>query len=102
LVGGGAKSLIWPQIFADVLGCEVQVVDAPGDAAARGAAILAGVSLGWYAGYTPAATFFPIAQRYTPQAKHTQRYTQLYAVFYGLYPQLRGAFAELADLTTEA
>jgi xylulokinase len=96
MVGGGAKSPIWPQILADVLACPVQVVAAPGDAAARGAAIIAGVGLGWYPSFTPAADFFPVTHSCAPQAEASQRYADLYSVFQQLYPQLRPAFTELA------
>jgi xylulokinase len=98
LVGGGAKSPIWPQIMADGLACSVQVVDAPGDAAARGAAILAGVSLGWYTRYAPSADFFPVVRTYSPHAANVQLYNELYTVFRSLYPQLQGAFTDLARI----
>ncbi|MCX6046288.1 MAG: FGGY-family carbohydrate kinase [Chloroflexi bacterium] len=98
LVGGGAKSTIWPQIMADVLGCEVQIVAAPGDAAVRGAAILAGIRLGWYTGYAPHAHFFPIVNTYTPYAENVQQYEAIYRIFRSLYPQLRRAFADLARI----
>ena len=102
LVGGGAKSPIWPQILADVLGCEVQVVAAPGDAAARGAAILAGVALGWWPHYAPGPEFYPVAQVFKPDECHRPFYDALYAVFQGIYPRLRGAFADLAALRSLA
>lgn len=97
MVGGGAKSPIWPQILADVLACPVQVVAAPGDAAARGAAIIAGVGLGWYSSFAPRADFFPVAHSFTPQAEASQRYADLYPIFQQLYPQLRPAFTRLAN-----
>lgn len=98
LVGGGAKSALWCQILADALGSVVHVVAAPADAAARGAAIIAGVGLGWYADYCPAGNFFAMNQIYTPEAKSTQLYDKLYTVFRQLYPQLRGAFKDLAAI----
>jgi xylulokinase len=98
-VGGGAKSEIWCQILADVLGRSVHVVAAPGDAAARGAAIIAGVGLGWYADYCPAGDFFAVNHIYTPETKSTKLYDELYPVFRKLYPQLRGVFQDLADMT---
>ncbi len=45
MVGGAAKSPVWPQIVADVVGVPV-TVPAVADAAALGAAILAGVGAG--------------------------------------------------------
>lgn len=45
LIGGGAKSKIWPQILADVTGCEFDLLDRD-DVALWGAAILAGNGIG--------------------------------------------------------
>ena len=45
LTGGAARSRLWPQILADVLGCEVGVPEHT-ESAARGAAILAGRAAG--------------------------------------------------------
>ena len=97
LAGGGAQSPVWAQILADVLGNSVQVAAAPGDAPARGAALIAGRALGWYASLTPGDDFFPAQARYAPLAPNVRRYDRLYAVFDGLYPALRASFAALAQ-----
>src|SRR5690606_11355042 len=47
LVGGGAKSPPWAQVLADVLAAPVHVAADPGNAPARGAALIAGQTLGW-------------------------------------------------------
>ncbi|MBM4397376.1 MAG: FGGY-family carbohydrate kinase [Deltaproteobacteria bacterium] len=46
LVGGGARSEVWPRILADVLGRTVRRVEHPLHANARGAAFIAAVGLG--------------------------------------------------------
>jgi xylulokinase len=46
MVGGGAKSSLWCQIFADTLNREVHQIDQPLLAQLRGAALLAGPALG--------------------------------------------------------
>jgi xylulokinase len=46
LLGGGAQSSLWCQIFADTLGREVEQVREPMVAQLRGAALLAAISLG--------------------------------------------------------
>jgi xylulokinase len=46
LVGGGARSAVWAQIFADVLQRPLRVPHAPELAGARGAAITAAVAVG--------------------------------------------------------
>lgn len=98
VVGGGARSAVWMQILADVLGCPVQVAAEPENAAARGVAIIVGRALGWYASFAPAGDFFPIQQPFTPGDAAHQFYDQLYPIFAGLYPQLRTTFAQVAQL----
>jgi xylulokinase len=48
VVGGGAQSALWCQIFADGLDREVLQIDQPLVAQLRGAALLAGCALGHY------------------------------------------------------
>lgn len=98
LAGGGGQSPVWVQIMADVLDRPVEVVAAPGDAPARGAALVAGKALGWYASLAPSAAFFPVAATYQPHAAHAALYDRLYPVFAEIYPALRATFAALARL----
>ncbi len=64
LVGGGAQSAIWPQIFADVLGRTVTVPEHPVLAASLGAYRIAGRALGLgAAGGVAGRTYAPRAER---------------------------------------
>ncbi|MFN8439536.1 MAG: FGGY-family carbohydrate kinase [Caldilineaceae bacterium] len=101
LVGGGAKSPVWPQILADVLGYAVNVVADPGEAGTRGVAILAGMALGWYNSFAPSSDFFPIERRFEPLLANSRIYDELYPIFRELYPQLKSSFARLAAIHTE-
>ncbi len=101
LAGGGGKSPVWTQILADALASPVQVAAAPGDAPARGAAIIAGQALGWYESLTPGDEFFPTQAVYTPLAANVRVYDRLYPIFAGLYPALRESFATLAQARVE-
>jgi xylulokinase len=98
LVGGGAKSPVWTQILADVLDAPVHVSADPGNAAARGAALIAGQTLGWFAGYAPTPDFFPTAQIYMPNPAHRDLYDRLFALFASLHLRLESTFAGLAAL----
>lgn len=53
LIGGGAKSALWRQIMADVLGMRLEKVET--DDSSFGTAMLAAVALGWYSGFAKAA-----------------------------------------------
>lgn len=67
LVGGGAKSAIWPQIFADVLGRTVTVPVDPVLAASLGAYRVAAHALGLGAGASA------IGRVYQPRAERAER-----------------------------
>jgi L-xylulokinase len=54
LCGGGSRSRRWSQLLADVVGLDLEVTDAD-EAGARGAATLAGIGIGWWAGLEEAA-----------------------------------------------
>ncbi|HXJ27018.1 MAG TPA: FGGY family carbohydrate kinase [Streptosporangiaceae bacterium] len=60
LVGGAARSRLWPQILADVLGCPVSVAGHT-ESAALGAAILAGRAAGVLPDAKPLAAGLPAA-----------------------------------------
>lgn len=53
IIGGGAKSQIWRQIVADVLGMDLEKAEV--DDSSFGAALLAAVGAGWYSDYKQAA-----------------------------------------------
>ena len=50
LAGGGCRSSVWPQMFADALGCPVRVVQGQ-ETGAKGAVLNAGVALGIYSDF---------------------------------------------------
>jgi xylulokinase len=70
----------------------------PGNAPARGAALIAGQTLGWFAGYAPTPDFFPTAQIYMPNPAHRDLYDRLFALFASLHLRLESTFAGLAAL----
>jgi xylulokinase len=90
--GGGARSPIWAQILADVLGRDIQTVARPQHAGAAGAAIVAAVGLGLIDGFADAARLVPVERHSSPRAEHRNRYDHLYAVFKRLYPANRRLF----------
>ena len=48
LIGGGAKSGLWGQMAADMFGAHISVHATPHEATSLGAALAAGVGIGWY------------------------------------------------------
>ncbi|HEY9592879.1 MAG TPA: FGGY-family carbohydrate kinase, partial [Spirochaetia bacterium] len=101
LSGGGARSVLWPQIFADVFGCEVSVTDRAEHAGLLGVLVTTGRALGWQKGWLPPRGAAAEEKVYRPEDRARGVYDRLYGVFRGLYPALRGSFAGLARIETE-
>jgi xylulokinase len=95
LSGGGAKSSIWPQIFADVFHCEVLVLEHAEEVGLIGAALLGGKALGWYTGYLLPLELLKVKMTYAPKTENIPLYNELYAIFRQLYPALRNSWSVL-------
>jgi len=89
LGGGGARSLLWRQIQADVYDHEVELVTAE-EGAAYGAAILAAVGAGQFASVDEACdAVIHVASRVKPDPAASALMQKNYATFRRLYPALR-------------
>lgn len=87
--GGGAKSVLWRQIIADVLGVELVVTNAS-EGPAFGAALLAGVASGVYASVQEAcAQTIRVSTRTEPRPDVVSVYAQTYETYTALYPALK-------------
>ncbi|KQS71232.1 xylulose kinase [Rhizobium sp. Leaf371] len=91
LSGGGSRSLLWPQIFADVLGIPVSVARSR-ETGALGAAIAAGTGVGLFPDFGQGAMAMVQSDRhYTPDAALAGHYARRYA----LYQDMSEAMAPL-------
>jgi xylulokinase len=96
--GGGAKSQFWRQVLADVLGVELVTVNTI-DAAAYGAALLAGVGDGtWPDVETACKANIEVVGCTQPAASRAAVYEKLYSHYRELYPALKPTFNGLASL----
>jgi sugar (pentulose or hexulose) kinase len=77
--GGGTRNRPWMQIRADVTGCQVQVLSEP-EAAALGAALLAGVGCGVYRSLDEvvACVTQPLRDSFEPQTASHEAYCRRY------------------------
>jgi xylulokinase len=84
-IGGGARSQRWLQLKADVTGIPV-VTPQVTEAAALGAALLAGAGAGLYASVPEAAQrFLRLSRTYTPDPARHDAYTRQYELYRGVY-----------------
>lgn len=89
-IGGAANSRLWTQIKADVTGKTIQVPSSD-TATTLGAAILAGVGTGVYAGFEDAvAKTVRIRRVHTPDAAAHRRYEPIFREYRELYERLKG------------
>jgi xylulokinase len=92
LGGGGARSVLWRQIQADVYEREVEVLSAE-EGAAYGAAILAGVGAGsWSTVDEACSAVVRVAQRVAPDQWSAAVMRESYEKFRRAYPMLRPIF----------
>ncbi len=73
MVGGGAQSDLWCQIYADVLDRAIDQVPDPMFAQLRGMALMAGVALGEHR-LDEVDDVVPAARRFTPDPDRVERY----------------------------
>ena len=84
LLGGGAQSAEWCQIYADALGREVEQVPEPMVAQLRGAALLAAITMGRHRLHDVAA-LRPRGRAFGPNSEFTALYRERRAQFPSLY-----------------
>ncbi|MGI8870187.1 MAG: FGGY-family carbohydrate kinase [Mycobacteriales bacterium] len=88
--GGGMRSARWRQLFADGLGIGIEVTDTD-EAGARGAAVLAGVGIGVYAGLEDAITrTVRIRHVHEPDPARRARFETTYARFQDVATRVHG------------
>jgi xylulokinase len=94
IVGGGAQSDVWCQIFADVMNVEIKQVTDPIYANARGAAWIAAVGLGEIQ-FSEIPRLVQFKGKYQPQSQHRALYDEKFEVFKQLYKQMKGIYRRL-------
>jgi xylulokinase len=88
-MGGSANSLLWTQIKSDITGKPI-VVPSSDTATTLGAAILAGVGVGFYQDYEEAVALTVKETRsHTPNPEHKEVYDQAYKKYLALYESLK-------------
>ncbi len=80
MAGGGGKSTIWCQIFADILNIPIRQVSDPGNANARGAALIAAIGLGFLA-YEDASRVIQFQTVFSPKEENRSLSDQMYRDF---------------------
>ena len=94
VTNGGARSTLWKQIVADVLGLPLeQIADHPGSS--LGAALIAGKSIGVFQDWAEIERFIHVASVVEPDRSHRARYDELFEIYRLVYERNRDLFPKL-------
>ena len=98
LSGGGAKSNLWKQIFADVMdqaACTINAEQGP----AFGVALLAGVGCGQFKNIEEACkATIEVVKKTPPKRPAVKAYNKLFPVYQSLYHSLKDTYDAIAEL----
>jgi xylulokinase len=95
--GGGARSMFWRQLLADVLNKRVVTLNTQ-EGSAYGAALLAMVGTGGFGSVQEACrTAIREVESVEPRASETADYAAAHRVYQSLYPALRPVYAAIAE-----
>ena len=95
ICGGGAKSILWKKIIANVLNVKVDVPETE-EGPGYGAAILAAVACSEYASVEEAAQkLLKVVDTVEPDAELAAKYEKRYAQFKQIYPTVKELFGKL-------
>ena len=94
IIGGGAQSSIWCQIYADVLNRSIRQVKDPIMANARGAAFLASVGLG-YCTFDEIPSLIQFTNIFEPNPDNRGLYDSLFKEFLEIYKNNKSMYRRL-------
>ncbi len=94
IIGGGAKSDLWCQIFADVLNREIRQVKDPVKANARGAAFIASVGLGFIK-FEDIPDLIQYSGTFRPKPENREIYDRLFKEFINIYKNNRAMYKRM-------
>ena len=99
LTGGGAQSVLWKQMLADIFSTECSLVNAV-EGAAYGAAVLASVGVGRYSSVPEACNSWIQKTESIKPGPEQDIYRKYYPVFQSLYPSLKAQFSEISKISS--
>ncbi len=101
LLGGGAKSLLWRQIIADIIGIPV-LIPSTFETTCLGAGMLAAYAAGIYSSVPEASRrMSKVIETFSPTEKNQEFYIKIYEKVYKLlFPQIQKLVDEFTKITS--
>jgi len=81
ICGGGSRSRLWMQMFADIFDMDMIKTNIDQDAASLGAAAIAARTAGWWTDYSAIETLHTVENTFAPDSLRREQYRQLLPVF---------------------
>jgi xylulokinase len=95
--GGGAKSPLWREIFANVLNIKVDILESE-EGPSLGGAMLAAVACGEYADVVEAAAkIVKVVDTVEPDPETAAKYEAKYRKFAKIYPAVKDLFNDIIE-----
>lgn len=88
-IGGGAKSDLWMQIYADALGVAIERVIDPQESGARGVALIAARGLGAYSDFASLREAVEVTKTFRPREEYRCVYDDAFVTFKEAYERLK-------------
>ncbi|ADH60018.1 xylulokinase [Thermoanaerobacter mathranii subsp. mathranii str. A3] len=96
--GGGAKSVLWRQVLADIFGVRVDMVNAT-EGPAFGAAIMAAVGYGIFKDVEEATSeLIKVNDSVYPIEENKDKYNEVYKIYRNLYYTLKDTFKDVSGI----
>lgn len=95
VIGGGALSDPWMQIFADVTGRRMEAMEGAQEAGALGAALAVPVALGIYSDYSEVKKVVKVRRTFEPDPANRALYDEIFDAFKKLYSRLSPVYRSL-------
>lgn len=97
ICGGGAKSLLWKKIIANVMNLKVDVIESE-EGPGYGGAMLAAVGCGAFASVEDAAEkLVKVVDTIEPEADLVEKYEERYQQFKKIYPAMKELFQNIKE-----
>lgn len=88
IIGGGALSALWRQIFADILGKDILHLELVHEANSLGSAIAGGIGIGLFKDFNVLKDLLQVKDINKPQSEAHSKYNKVYSVFKDAYKQM--------------
>lgn len=97
-IGGGAKSRVWQQILADIMGQNIKLLNVE-EGPAYGAAIIAGVGVGIFESFQNVSeNIIKVEDEITPIKENVKTYEKYYQIYKELYSSLKKEYEKLSKI----